>query len=74
MVHKQIPRWEGIRNERYIYAHYYDQNYEFFHDLQKDPLQEKNLINDPAYSSIIKELKAEREKKKNEYLNNPIRK
>ena len=74
MVNKQIPRWEGIRNERYVYAHYYDYNYEFFHDLQKDPLQEKNLIDDPAYSSIIKELKAEREKKKNEYLNNPIRK
>ena len=74
MNHKQIPKWEGIRNKRFIYAHYFEKNYEFFHDLKKDPQQLKNLINDPEYASIIKELRAEREAKKKEYLANPIRK
>ena len=73
MEHKQIPRWEGIRTERYIYAHYYDKDYEFFHDIEKDPLQKTNLINNPEYKSIIQKLKAERDAKKKEYLANPIR-
>ncbi len=68
MLNQRIPRWEGIRTEQFVYAHYYDHNYEFFHDLKVDPREEKNLIDDPNYLGIIKQLRAEREAKKKLYL------
>jgi len=74
MNNKQIPKWEGIRNERFTYAHYYERDYEFFHDREKDPQQLRNLINDPEYKPIIEKMRAERKAKKKEFLANPIRK
>lgn len=74
MENKQIPKWEGIRTERFVYAHYYEKDYEFLHDLQKDPQQLKNLINDPEYAKILKELREERAAQKKASLANPIKK
>jgi alpha-L-rhamnosidase len=55
-----IPRWEGVRNQRYKYARYFDQvpTFEFLHDLEKDPTELKNLASDPNYKPILKQLRA----------------
>jgi arylsulfatase A-like enzyme len=50
-----IPKWEGVRGERYVYARYFEQEpvYEFLHDLETDPDQLVNLAADPEYSEIL---------------------
>ncbi|MDB4614343.1 sulfatase [bacterium] len=52
--------WEGVRNERYVYARYFDQKpvCEFVHDLQTDPDQLKNLANSPGHKQVVEELRA----------------
>ena len=54
-----IPKSEGVVSEKYKYVLYYDQKpaYEEFFDLQNDPLETRNLINDNSYKSIILEYK-----------------
>lgn len=54
---KSIPRWRGVRTDRYVYAHYYDNNYEYLHDLKTDPKELKNFANDNRYTSVINELR-----------------
>ena len=58
MPHKAIPKWEGVRNERYIYARYFENSYEFLHDLETDPDQLTNLAKDPEYKDLLKKLSA----------------
>lgn len=59
MHHKGIPKWEGIRTERYVYANYYEQQpaYEFLHDLEKDPDQLENLVLNRKYRKILKRMR-----------------
>ena len=47
--------WEGVRDQRYVYARYYDQEplSEFLHDLDSDPDQLKNFVADPAYAAVL---------------------
>jgi arylsulfatase A-like enzyme len=51
--------WEGIRDQRYVYARYFDQKpaYEFLHDLQTDPDELKNLAADPAHADVLQKLR-----------------
>jgi choline-sulfatase len=60
MNNKSIPKWRGVRGERYTYARYYEQDpvYEFLHDLANDPDQTKNLANDPEHAAILKRMRA----------------
>jgi len=51
--HSTIPNWQGLRGKRYVYAKYVDDDFEFLHDLEKDPDQLKNFANDPEYKSIL---------------------
>ncbi|MEO1995787.1 MAG: sulfatase [Planctomycetaceae bacterium] len=52
----KIPKWEGVRGQRYVYARYFENlpQGEFLHDLQTDPRQLKNLTTDPASTPILK--------------------
>ncbi len=52
--------WEGIRDERFVYARYFDQKptFEFLHDLQTDPDELKNLASDPAQASTLAKFRA----------------
>ena len=55
MDNAKIPKWEGVRGSRYMYARYF-QNMpegEFLHDLRSDPLQLKNLVADPQYTEVL---------------------
>jgi choline-sulfatase len=53
----RIPKWEGVRNQRYIYARYFQHEYEFLHDLKADPDQLKNLVDDPNYKETLAKLR-----------------
>lgn len=52
--------WEGIRDERYVYARYFDQKppYEFLHDLEKDRDQLKNFASDPDHAEALAKMRA----------------
>ena len=61
----EFPFWHhvqphyGIRTQKYTLAHfYYSIDVWELYDLEKDPTQMNNIINDPAYQEIIVELKS----------------
>lgn len=55
MDHPAIPKWEGVRGERYVYARYFEQKppYEFLHDLKTDPDELQNFAGDSAFASAL---------------------
>jgi arylsulfatase A-like enzyme len=62
----EFPYWHhvqphyGIRTDRYTLAHfYYNIDVWELYDNQKDPEQIHNLIDDPAYADVVKDLKAQ---------------
>ena len=59
MENATIPKWEGVRAQRYVYARYFQQKpqYEYLHDLKDDPDQLKNLANDPKYAKVLKRMR-----------------
>ena len=75
MNHEDIPKWEGIRGRRYVYARYFEQEpvYEFLHDLQEDPDQRYNLTGRPEYLEILNVLRRRTDELKREYAPQCIR-
>ena len=55
MEHPDIPKWEGVRGERYVYARYFEQDppYEFLHDLKTDPDQLRNLADSETHRAVL---------------------
>jgi len=59
------PNVRGVRTDRWKYVHYPhgdggpDRHMAELYDLEKDPGETNNLINDPAYQNKVMELKAE---------------
>ena len=70
MNHKDIPKWEGVRGERYVYARYFEQEpaYEFLHDLKTDPDQLSNLASKPEYKDILAKMSKRCDELKDEYI------
>ncbi len=70
MHHKAIPKWEGVREKRYVYAKYYEQQpvFEFLHDLQEDPDQLENFANHPTYRKVLKKMRKKLKRKKKNYF------
>lgn len=64
-----IPKWEGVRGERYVYARYFEQRpaFEFLHDLQNDPDQLTNFAGDENYLKTLEKLRIRCDELKNEY-------
>ncbi|MHA8067414.1 sulfatase family protein [Aquirufa sp. ROCK2-A2] len=55
--HHVYPHF-GIRTERYSFARFYgEKNFWELYDIKKDPQNLHNLISDPAYQVLIKQLK-----------------
>ncbi len=54
-----IPKWEGIRTDRYKYARYFEQpsDSEFLYDLQSDPNELVNLVSDASHASVLDKLR-----------------
>ncbi len=55
MDHPRIPKWEGVRGKRYVYARYFEQDpiFEYLHDLQSDPDQLQNIAGLPAHAATL---------------------
>ncbi len=51
----------GVRTERYKYIHYPElkDDIDELYDLKKDPIEMKNLINNPKYADVLKDMKTE---------------
>ena len=50
--------FQAVHDSRYVYVEYQNGEREFY-DLQLDPLQLTNVVNDPAYSSTVSALQAQ---------------
>lgn len=55
MRHVDIPKWEGVRDKRWVYARYFEQKpaYEFLHDLDNDPDELTNLAGDAKQTQVL---------------------
>ena len=67
--HERLPKWRGVRGERYTYARYYEQDppFEVLHDLEKDPDQLQNLAGSAKHEVILKRMRARTEEFKRQY-------
>ncbi len=71
-VRQRVPAFEGIRNEQFKYARYFDHgNYEFLHDLKNDPDELVNLVSHPEYADILKTMR-QRTDRRVEELGGPL--
>jgi arylsulfatase A-like enzyme len=57
----------GVRNEQYKLIYFYTINEWELYDLKKDPNEQNNLINNPAYQRQIRLLKEELNRQKKHY-------
>ncbi|MEZ6066341.1 MAG: DUF4976 domain-containing protein [Planctomycetaceae bacterium] len=59
MNNASIPKWEGVRGERYVYARYFQQEpiVEFLHDLEHDPDQLVNLADDAGHAETLEAMR-----------------
>ena len=57
--HLKIPKWEGVRQQRWVYARYFQKEpvFEFLHDLAADPMQRRNLALEPQYVAQLENLR-----------------
>ncbi len=71
MQNKIIPKWEGVRGERYVYARYFEQKpvFEFLHDLKTDPDQLVNLASNPENKDILAQMRRRCDELKDKYRN-----
>lgn len=70
-----IPRWEGVRTSRHVYARYFDFGaleqeppFEFLHDLVADPTQKLNSANDPGSRALLEDLRSQTDSFRQRYL------
>ncbi|MGY5354942.1 sulfatase family protein [Wenyingzhuangia sp. IMCC45467] len=73
----EFPYWHhvqphyGVRTSKYTLAHfYYNIDVWELYDLEKDPDQMKNLINNPEYTNVISNLKTQLKGLMKKYENN----
>jgi len=61
-------RHYGVRTQRYKLIHFYHDIDEWeLYDLQKDPDELNNIYNDPAYADVVKQLKGELKRLREEF-------
>jgi arylsulfatase A-like enzyme len=62
-----VARHEGVRTARYKLIHFYRLGDWELYDLRKDPDELRNVYDDPAYASVVAELKTELERLRKKY-------
>lgn len=64
----RTPSWKAARNERWKFIHYTDlKNMDELYDLQSDPYEMKNLINEPSAKPALAEMKSELTRLENQF-------
>jgi arylsulfatase A-like enzyme len=73
MDHPDIPKWEGVRTERFKYARYFEQDpiFEFMHDLKTDPTELHNLASDPNYLDVLQQMRSRTDRLAARYSDGP---
>jgi N-acetylglucosamine-6-sulfatase len=62
-----VPRHDGVRNERYKLMHFYtDDDYELY-DLKNDAQEVNNLAGNPEYAAVLKRMKKELKETRDAY-------
>lgn len=59
---KAIPKYRGVRDDRYTYANYFEEGVEMLYDREKDPTQLVDLFGNPEYRSVLNDLREKCEK------------
>jgi len=69
MMEPSIRKHEGVRTKRFRYSRYFEAEplLEELYDLETDPLETVNLVNSPAHSKILRELRARTDELRKEY-------
>lgn len=65
-----VPKHEGVANKRYKLIHFYEINEWELYDLEKDPKEMKSEYANPAYAPVVKSMKQELSKLKEQYKAN----
>jgi len=67
--HPRIPKWEGVRGQRYMYARYFQHlpEGEFLYDLKKDPKELVNLVHDPEYADVLAKMRQRCDQLRDQY-------
>lgn len=82
----RAPAHYGVRTRRYKYVHYYGDGmgapgssdeilpaeYELY-DMEKDPAELTNVVDDPAYADVLAEMRAELARLQAEFQDEPYR-
>ncbi|MFK5921589.1 MAG: sulfatase [Verrucomicrobiota bacterium] len=69
MMNDSIRKHEGVRTERYKYSRYFEANpvLEELYDLENDPMETKNLIDDPEFTYLANRLRKRTDALRAEY-------
>ncbi len=63
-----VKRHYGVRTKRYKLIHFYHDIDEWeLYDLKKDPQEMRSVYDDPKYADVVKELKAELKRLRDQY-------
>jgi len=63
-----VKRHYGVRTERYKLIHFYNDIDEWeLYDLKKDPQEMRSVYDDPKYAGVVRELKAELRRLREQY-------
>jgi arylsulfatase A-like enzyme len=64
-----VPKYEGVRGERWVYARYFEQDplFEFLHDLENDPDQLVNLATDSKFARQMATMRSRCDQLRDQY-------
>ena len=66
-LHHNVAAHYGVRTDRYKLIYFNKLNQWEMYDLLKDPTEMKNIVNDPAYTKTLEEMKKEMLRLKKEF-------
>lgn len=69
-AHHNVAAHYGVRTDRYKLIYFNKLNQWELYDLQKDPIEMKNVYSDPGYQKIVEQLKKELERLRKELKDN----
>jgi arylsulfatase A-like enzyme len=64
-----VRRHYGVRTDRYKLIYFYEPDVDEWelYDLEKDPQEMTSVYNDPAYADVVREMKAELQRLRDQY-------